>query len=74
MKMYEVRLTNTFEIESPEEAVRLMMEWIDTGYAAAWSYEVFELDDNGVKGTSIYIDGEDLDPISFFDYREKPDP
>lgn len=53
---WEVRVANTFEAESAEEAVRLMVAWV-VDWAHTAGYRVWNLD----TGDSEFIDADDID-------------
>jgi hypothetical protein len=57
MTEYEVSVTNSFEADTPEDAVRQMVEWL-TEEAAYTGYRV--CDEAGFVG---WYDGDDCDPV-----------
>lgn len=51
---YEVSVTNTFEAETPQDAVAQMIEWLQE-HSAFIGYRVLT-----EAGDTVFIDGDDL--------------
>jgi hypothetical protein len=56
---YEVTVANTFEADSPEQAARQMIEWLQDSDPWSISYRVQRQHQDAID----YIDADDLDPM-----------
>jgi hypothetical protein len=64
MAGYTVSVANTFEAESPEDAVAQMAAWL-VDYAYGAGYRVVPED----GGESVFIDAEDIDYQKMWEHQ-----